>query len=66
MSETNNDIESKVFWLDGWEGTAKGGYFIRNVLKDFFIKLEENNLHPVGIKYDGSYNLEIIVEDKNE
>ena len=68
MSKVNNDIEvtkeSKIFWLEDFEGSAQGGYFIRNMLKDFFIKLEENGKTPVGIKYDGSYNLEILV--KNE
>lgn len=34
------------------------------MLKDFFAKLEENGKTPVGIKYNGSYNLEILV--KNE
>lgn len=68
MSEVDNDIEvakeSKIFWLEDFEGAAQGGYFIRNMLKDFFVKLEENGKIPVGIKYDGSYNLEILV--KNE
>ena len=68
MSEVNNDIEveikPQIFWLEDFEGSAQGGYFIRNMLKDFFIKLEESGKTPVGIKYDGSYNLEILV--KNE
>jgi hypothetical protein len=68
MSEVNNDIEveikPQIFWLEDFEGSAQGGYFIRNMLKDFFIKLEENGKTPVGIKYNGSYNLEILV--KNE
>lgn len=55
-------MEKKLFWLDKYEGTAKGGYFIRNDLKSFFDKLEKENLKPVGIIYDGSFNLEIIVE----
>jgi hypothetical protein len=68
MSEVNNDIEveikPQIFWLEDFEGSAQGGYFIRNMLKDFFAKLEENGKTPVGIKYNGSYNLEILV--KNE
>lgn len=58
-----SDIEEKkIFWLDGFNGYAEGGYFLRNDLKDFFKKLEERGIRPVGIRYDGSYNLEIIVE----
>lgn len=55
----------KTFWLDKFEGIAKGGYYIRNPLKEFFERLEEQNLKPVAIKYDGSCNLEILIEDKN-
>ena len=58
--------EKQIFWLDGWEGRAKGGYYIRNNLKEFFSKLKEKGMKPVGIAYDGSYNLEIIVEGKEE
>lgn len=50
-----------IFWLDKFEGEAEGGYFVRNDLKDMIEKLKKNGKIPVGIKYDGSYNLEIIV-----
>ena len=56
----------KVFWKDDFTGKARGGYFVRNSLKEFFDKLEEKGINPVGIKYDGTYNLEIIVEEKDE
>jgi len=55
--------EKKTFWLQDFEGKAKGGYFIRNNLKEFVEKLKNNNMKLVGIKYDGSYNLECIVEE---
>jgi len=54
----------KIFWLEG-DYTGRGGYFLKNPLKEFFEKLEAEGLKPVGIKYDGTYNLEIIVEDTN-
>lgn len=54
--------KNKVFWLDGFNGEAVGGFFIRNTLKDFVETLEEKGLNPVGIKYDGTLNLELIVE----
>lgn len=57
-------MDDKIFWLDKFKGNAKGGYFIRNNLKEFFDKLLEKGINPIAIKYDGSYNLEIIVEDK--
>lgn len=49
-------------WKDGEYG-AKGGYFIRNNLKDFFQTLIDNGLEPVGIQVDmESYTLEVIVK----
>lgn len=59
-----NDDKDLTFWLDNFDGTGQGGYFLRNNLKDFFDKLKEKGINPVGIRYDGSYNLEIIVESK--
>ena len=51
------------FWKDG-EYAARGGYFIRNNLKEFFDKLIENGLEPVGIIVDlESFNLEVIVKE---
>jgi hypothetical protein len=55
-----------TFWLDDFEGKANGGYYIRNDLKEFFKTLEKIGKKPVGIKYDGSYNLEILTEVKDE
>lgn len=58
--EKENRIE---FWKDG-EYAARGGYFIRNSLKDFFEKLIDSGLEPVGIIVDmESYNLEVIVKE---
>lgn len=59
-------MSEQVYWLDGWDGIAKGGYYVRNDLKEFFETLEKKGIKPVGIRYDGTYNLEIIVEAKNE
>jgi hypothetical protein len=58
--EQENKLE---FWKDG-EYKARGGYFIRNNLKDFFGKIIENGLEPVGIIVDlESFNLEVIVKE---
>ena len=32
-----------TFWLDNWEGTAKGGIFIRNDLFKFMKTLKEQD-----------------------
>lgn len=55
-----------LFWKDG-DYAAKGGYFVRNNLKEFMQKLIEAGEEPVGIKIDlESFNLEVIVKTVNE
>ena len=54
-----------MFWLEGFEGKAKGGFFLRNDLFKFFEKCKTNNLKPVGIKIDDDWNLEIFIEEIN-
>ena len=56
--------EENIFWLENWEGKAKGGYFIRNNLFEFFGRLKESGEKPVGIKIEDDWNMEIIVEEK--
>ena len=52
-----------MFWKDG-DYTAKGGFFVRNNLKEFMNKLIEAGYEPVGIKVDlDSFNIEIIVKE---
>lgn len=51
-----------TYWLDGWNGSAKGGVFVRNSLKEIIEKCAANGMKVVGIIYDGSYNLELITE----
>ena len=58
--------EEKTFWLVGFSGEAQGGYFIRNDLFKFFDKLKSQGLDPVGIKYDGTWNLEIIIKTNDD
>jgi len=61
MDEPKED--SLIFWVDKFEGSAKGGYFIRNNLFEFFKKLRESNLEPVGIRVQDDWNLEVIVRE---
>jgi acyl CoA:acetate/3-ketoacid CoA transferase alpha subunit len=59
----NNELS---FWKDG-EYVAKGGYFVRNNLKEFITTLIDSGYEPVGIKIDiESYNLEVMVKAKIE
>lgn len=54
----------QIFWKDG-NYEAVGGIYIRNDLFKFFEKLEEKGIKPVGIKIDGTWNIEIIVENND-
>jgi hypothetical protein len=59
----NNELS---FWKDG-EYVAKGGYFVRNNIKEFIKTLIDTGYEPVGIKIDmESYNLEVMVKAKPE
>lgn len=58
-------MEEKIFWIDGFNGKAKGGYFIRNGLFEFMKRLEETGEKPVAIKIQDGWNLEVICEDKD-
>lgn len=56
-------METQTFFLDQYDQQSfEGGYYVRNPLVEFFNKLQAQGLRPVGIVYDGSYNLEILVE----
>jgi hypothetical protein len=55
-----------TLWKDG-EYVAKGGYFVRNDLKEFIKLLVDAGHEPVGIRIDtDSYNLEVMVKAKPE
>jgi len=59
MSNTENEI---IFFKDG-DYDAKGGFFIRNNLKEFIKKLIDSGYDPVGIKIEmDSLNLEVFVK----
>lgn len=57
----------KIFWMDAFEGKAKGGLFIRSDIGKEIKRLEEeNSLNIVGLKIDldGGWTTEFIVEEK--
>ena len=59
--------DEKIFWLEEFtEGAATGGFFVRNTLKEFIKKLEDDGKEVVGIKIDDTFNLEVIVKSENE
>lgn len=55
-------MAEEIFWLDGFEGECKGGFFVRNPLFEFLEKCEKQGLRVVGIKKPTDYNLELIME----
>ena len=61
------ELDTDIFWLDGFEGKAKGGIFFRSFdLNKFIQKVEksDNNGKVVGLKFEGN-NIELIVEELN-
>jgi len=55
-------MTKQIFWIDGFEGTAQGGYFIRSELSNFLERLRAQGEKPVGIAVDDSRNLEVLIE----
>lgn len=66
MNPQFNEKNPGMFWIDNFNGTAVGGYFVRNDLKEFISRLNKSGRNVVGIKFDGTYNLEVIVEANEE
>jgi hypothetical protein len=60
MTEENPTI----FWDDNFKGEAEGGYYIRSEIKNFIDLLTKKGKKVVGIRYDGTYTLEFIVEQE--
>ena len=57
---------SKIFWRDGFEGKASGGYYFRAFdLVKFFKRLEDDGKEVVGLEFDGN-NVNVIVESKSK
>ena len=58
---------SKIFWKDGFEGKATGGYYFRAFdLVKFFKRLNDNDKEVVGLEFDDSNNVNVIVSEINE
>jgi hypothetical protein len=52
----------KIYWIEDWEGKAKGGLYFRCDLFKWVQKAEESGMKVVGIAIDESWDMELIVE----
>ena len=59
---------SNIFWKDGFEGKASGGYYFRAFeLVKFFKRLKADGKEVVALEFDDSNNVNVIVSQiKNE
>ncbi len=59
---------SSVFWKDGFEGEANGGYYFRAFdLVKFFKRLKADGKEVVALEFDDSNNVNVIVSQiKND
>lgn len=62
-TETNEESNNEIFWLDKWEGKAHGGIFMRNPLFEIIERAEKQGKKIVGIKKPTGWNLELIYEE---
>ncbi len=67
-------MKDKIFWIDGFEGKAKGGLYVRSKIAIELTEYEKKfgvRIVGLGIEkdYDSekpSWNLELIVGEDNE
>ena len=60
-------MNKKIFWVDshGRNEGARGGYYFRAFeLKKFFDRLNANGKEVVGLEFDDSNNVNVIVSTK--
>ena len=58
---------SKIFWKDGFEGKATGGYYFRAFdLVKFFKRLNDDDKEVVGLEFDDSNNVNVIIKSKSK
>ena len=54
--------KSTIFWKDGFEGKATGGYYFRAFdLKLFFKRLKDDGKEVVGLEFDESNDVNVII-----
>ena len=53
-----------IFWKDGFNGEATGGYYFRAFhLKKFFKRLDAEGKEVVALEFDDSNNVNVIVKE---
>ena len=58
---------SKIFWLNGFEGLSKGGLYFRSYLNKHISKIEkELKAKVVGIVIEDSWNIEFLIESPEQ
>ena len=63
-AKINNMKENIVFWKDGFEGEASGGYYFRAFdLKKFFNRLKDDGKEVVALEFDDSNNVNVIISE---
>jgi len=55
------EINPVIFWLQDFDGECVAGFKKVNPLASQFKELIDQGLTPVGIKYDGTINIDIVV-----
>lgn len=61
----NTKFKNTVFWKEGFQGEAEGGFFFRSFeLNKFMTGIEERGGTVVGIQFEGNI-CEIICESKS-
>ena len=64
MSKKFNSNEgTTIFWKDGFEGEATGGYYFRAFdLNKFFKRLKADGKEVVALEFDDSNNVNVIIK----
>ena len=57
---------SKIFWKDGFEGKATGGYYFRAFdLVKFFKRLNDDGKEVVGLEFENN-NVNVITSENTK
>ena len=57
--------KSTIFWKDGFEGNATGGYYFRAFdLVKFFKRLKDDGKEVVALEFDDSNNVNVIIKEE--
>ena len=58
-------MEENIFWKDGFEGNAEGGYYFRSFdLNKFMRKLEADGKEVVGLQFEDN-NVNVIIKKED-